>query len=255
MNSEGNSRLSHFSLRFQLTGGFAALACLALSTLSYADDAKVFQWHSTNVQFLQGQGYALGRDSRSIISINHANGWTYGDNILFYDKTFKGQDYFEWHPRLSLSKISGKSFKFGAVKDVLLAGTVEVPEAGSRRYLAGVGFDWDLPSFNFFKTNFYIRDNPDLAGVTWGSTIAWKKKFKLGSQPFLFDGFIDFAGAEGSRAAYQLYVPALLADIGQHFGHDDRLYLGVEYQYWYNKFGLRGVTESVPQAELRWVIQ
>jgi len=112
----------------------------------------------------------------------------------------------------------------------------KVPQTGSERYLGGVGLDWNVPSFSFVKTNFYIRDNPALSGTTWGTTFSWKKKFSIGAQPFLFDGFVDMAGAEGDRSAYQLAVPALLADIGTHMGYKDRLYLGTEYQYWHNKF-------------------
>jgi len=104
------------------------------------------------------------------------------------------------------------------------------------------------------KTNFHIRDNPDLEGKTWGTTFAWKKKFKIGAQPFLFDGFIDMAGSEGNRSSYQLIVPTFLADIGKYTWKEDQLFFGTEYQYWHNKFGLRGVNESVLQVEIRWVI-
>ena len=232
-----------------------ALIFASISHMSIAGENPLIEWHSTDVQLLHGDGFKAGPPERTIITLQHANRWRYGDNFLFYDKTFDGDDYFEWHPRLSLSRISGKSLSIGPIKDVFLAGTLEVPQTGSERYLGGVGLDWNVPSFNFVKTNFYIRDNPALSGTTWGTTFSWKKKFSIGAQPFLFDGFVDMAGAEGDRSAYQLAVPALLADIGTHMGYKDRLYLGTEYQYWHNKFGLKGVNESVAQIELRWIIK
>lgn len=232
----------------------AGLAFISLSHQASAKEWSVFDWHSTDVQILNGNSFELGPQERTTITFQHANGWSYGDNYLFYDKVSGGaSDYFEYHPRLSLGKITGQSFALGPIKDVLIAGTLEVPETGSVRYLGGLGFDWDVPGFSFLKTNLYFRDNPDLPGSTWGTTFSWKKKIDLGRHKLLFDGFWDMAGSEGDRVAYQLIVPALLVDVGHYFGNDGHIYVGTEYQYWHNKFGVDGVTESVAQAEIRWV--
>jgi hypothetical protein len=32
----------------------------------------------------------------------------------------------------------------------------------------------------------------------------------------------------------------------------NRLQVGMEYQYWYKKYGIKGFTESLPQALLVW---
>lgn len=240
---------------FQAFAGLT-LTIHASAIPAHAEDRKLFDWHATDIQFLHGFDYELGDAERTIVTFQHANGWTYGDNYLFFDKTFgSSPDYFEWHPRLSLSKISGQHIGGGILKDVLFAGTLEVPENGSARFLAGVGLDWKLLEFDYLKTNFYIRENPDLPGTTWGSTFSWKKKFGWGEHKFQFDGFMDMAGSEGDRVAYQLISPAFLIDVGHYFGNDGRLFAGTEYQYWHNKFGVAGVTESVAQIELRWVIK
>ena len=43
-------------------------------------------------------------------------------------------------------------------------------------------------------------------------------------------------------------------DAGDVMGIDsNKFFLGVEYQYWHNKFGIDGVTESVPQLQAKWV--
>ena len=42
-------------------------------------------------------------------------------------------------------------------------------------------------------------------------------------------------------------------DVGQHLGRPaTRWWLGVEWTYWRNRFGVDGVTESVPQLQLKW---
>ncbi|MFK8068468.1 MAG: hypothetical protein AB8D52_09490 [Gammaproteobacteria bacterium] len=50
-----------------------------------------------------------------------------------------------------------------------------------------------------------------------------------------------------------MIVPRLLLDVGNVFGYKQgKLMAGIEYQYWHNKFGIKGVTESVVQAQLMW---
>ena len=135
-----------------------------------------------------------------------------------------------------------------------MAGTLEMPEDLKNRRLIGLGFDWNVPGLTFFKTNIYRRDDPTLDGTTWGTTFAWGGKFNIKHHKLLLSGFWDMAGSEGGREAYQLISPALLLDIGHYHGLSNTMYLGVEYQYWHNKFGLAGVTESFAQLEFRWVL-
>lgn len=71
---------------------------------------------------------------------------------------------------------------------------------------------------------------------------------------FLIEGFADFAGGEGTAVANQLIVPRFLLDVGDLAGiEENTLFMGVEWQYWRNKFGVAGVTESVPQLQIKWV--
>jgi len=51
-----------------------------------------------------------------------------------------------------------------------------------------------------------------------------------------------------------MIVPRLLFDVGETLNMgDNKLWVGVEYQYWHNKFGIEGKTESVHQAQIKWV--
>ena len=51
---------------------------------------------------------------------------------------------------------------------------------------------------------------------------------------------------------FLLAQPQLLLDLGNLWGAKDKLFAGVEYQYWHNKFGVDGVDESLPQVMLLW---
>jgi nucleoside-specific outer membrane channel protein Tsx len=66
--------------------------------------------------------------------------------------------YGEFSPRLSFGKIFDRNLAFGPIKDVLLAMTYERGEGDNEAYLIGPGFDLNVPGFNYFTLNFYLRN-------------------------------------------------------------------------------------------------
>lgn len=219
----------------------------------------LFSWHSENIQLLQGYKYQPNSLKRTIVTLEHANRWAYGDFFGFMDLSWpEGGDftyYMELTPRLSLSKMRGKSLSGGLVKDVFLAASFEIPKKGTERYLYGGAIDWNLPGFTFFKTLFYVRDNPTFPGTGFQATLAWNCTVRLGKVNLLLEGFADLATDESDAyAANQLLVPRFLLDAGSLMGiSPKRLFFGVEYSYWHNKGGKKGVTESVAQLQAKWV--
>jgi len=236
------------------------LSCLTVLVLgaSPACADGPIRWHSENLQVLKGFNYELGPEERTILTFEHAHASSIGDLFLFTDITFEPdgdiQAYGEITPRLSLSRLTGRDWRAGAVSDVLLAVNYERGEGGVERYLAGAAIDLDLEGFRFFRIHAFLRDDPERSGTTGQLSIAWNRPFEIGGQHFLVEGFADIAGDEGNGTANQLLVPRLLWDIGAHHGAAGRVYLGLEWQYWHNKFGVDGVTESVPQLQLKWVL-
>ena len=219
---------------------------------------EIIQWHSSNIQLLRGYNYEVGEEHRSIITLEHANSWVYGDNYGFIDIVKPdGKDhsyYLEIAPRLSLSKMTGQDFSYGLIKDVLISTTFEKAKDQGPQYLYGGAIDLNLPGFKFFKANAYIHDSTELEGRTWQVTLAWNRPFEMGGVKFLAEGFADFQGEEDTSNDNQLIVPRFLLDAGDLMGYDpDTLMVGLEYQYWHNKFGIDGVTESVPQLQVKWV--
>lgn len=136
----------------------------------------LIQWQQANIQLLRGWDYKVGPQQRTIITTESANQWCYGDVFIFIDWTrFDGgrtTQYGEASLRFGFSKMIGKSYSYGIVKDLLISTTFERGKNNVRAYIYGIGVDLDLPEFTYFKTNLYLRDNPrladDLAGVCAG---------------------------------------------------------------------------------------
>jgi nucleoside-specific outer membrane channel protein Tsx len=231
--------------------------------------AQAAIWSSTSASVLYGTknqavvfdaeaNAPVGMDQdRTIITLEHADGWKYGDNFFFFDiaEPFANESgiYGEWHPRFSFGKMTGSNTSFGFVKDVLIATELNV-DSGWRAYLYGLGFDLDIPNFNFFAINFFIRDDMTIKDEsTFQISPSWNVPFSLGSAKFEFGGFLDYSGAEGDGEYQLLTQPQLLLDVSALQDKPGNLYLGIEYQYWKNKYGIKGIDENYVQFMGKWV--
>ncbi len=249
------------SIRSTLSGSIKAvtLAASLLLPFAAADQASAGAalWQETNLQYLWGGKFRLPEDSsRSTITLEHANAWKYGDNFAFFDisnPTDQGTSiYGELSPRLSIGKITGTDLSAPLVKDLLLAGTLEVGE-GFHNYLYGVGLSLNLPRFNFADLNLYVR-NSALPGTTYQVTPVWQLPFSVGQARLVFEGFTDIAGGEGDSSFNIDAQPRLLLDLGNYWGTPGSLFVGCEFMYWKNKYGVKGVDEYAPQAMVKWVM-
>ena len=88
--------------------------------------------------------------------------------------------------------------------------------------------------------------------------IAWRYPLNLSSQQFYIEGhaeYIDERTSEIPDAIVESWVLAQIQarwDAGQTFFNvKDRLFLGIEYQYWNNKLGTKE-EDSVVQALAVW---
>lgn len=231
---------------------------LIASQTVQSDD--ILQWHSTNIQALRGNHYELGPKKRTIITLEHASGWNIGDLYAFCDLSLKEGDndddlYCEFTPRISLKKTTGIDISYGILKDISLAFQTEQGEDGIGRYSYGLGIDLNLPYFKFFKVNNFIRNNPDREDQTFQIYTAWNLPFEAAGAKFVFEGFVDIFGEEGGTTVpSQLTQPRFLLDVGDlAWDKEGQFFAGFEYQYWHNKFGVDGVTESLPQAQIKWI--
>jgi nucleoside-specific outer membrane channel protein Tsx len=235
---------------------------VAILTTLLAAASMAADWSTTSVSFLHGTDHKLvGGSDQTIMTLEHASGWKYGDHFFFFDSYQPFADgttiYGEWHPRLSAGKLLQRDLRFGPVKDVLLASEMNLGQ-DVRIYLYGVGFDLDLPHFAFFTLNVFIRDDKNIDDeATYQISPSWSLPFALGNAHFDFTGFVDIAGEEGLAGANILAQPQLLLDLGHFWGQQRRLYAGVEWQYWDKKFGvdIAGLDseENFAQWMVKWV--
>lgn len=248
---------------------FRLIAALAFASAARAD---AFDWSNNEIQYLHGSGYQMPGNNNdidySIVTVTHADGWAYGRNFFFMDTLFSeaGEPsqvnlYGELYSSLSFSKLSGRDLSFGWIKDLNMTGGVNLGEnmnsreSGVRVILYGASLDLQLPGFNFFNVDFLRYDTlePVRLDSSWQITPSWQLPFTIAGTKWSFEGFADFIGKNNSGSARTaLAQPQLRLDVGDLYGYGNHLYLGVEYQYWHNKFGIKGLHESLPQALLVW---
>ena len=197
-------------------------------------------WQDFSVSYLNGSNYRVDGPDKQVLTFEHAAGTSWGDSFLFLDH-LRGDNgsrsnYAEWSPRLSLSKLSSQQLQFGLIKDVLLSSTVEMSSLRTD-FLYGVATDLAVPGFNYLKLNFYRRNNDGLAG-NWQLTTTWAVPFTLGQQQFLYDGFLDWYSTTADQRASMNMTSQLKWALHPLFNLKSKLYVGVEYVYWRNKYGI-----------------
>ncbi|RUO40626.1 nucleoside-binding protein [Aliidiomarina taiwanensis] len=215
-----------------MAGVIASSAALPLS-------AEVL-WQDFSVTYLKGHHYRVGTPTQQVYTIEHAAATSWGDSFFFLDHARETDgsrsNYAEWAPRLSASKLTGKSYSYGFVDDLLLSTTVEMSELQTN-FLYGVGADFSVPGFQFAQLNAYRRVN-DHQTNNWQLTGVWAVPFALGQQSFLFDGFFDWTNTTADqRSSFNTNIQ-LKWGLHPLLGLSQPLYMGLEYVYWRNKYGI-----------------
>ena len=261
-------------------------ALLALAGCVCAAPAAALDWSATEIEYLYSRNFHEPFNphdvTKHIVTVQHADGYSLGRNFLFVDfvkSGFQERDlsnnperptevYGEAYTTFSLSRLGGHDVGFGPVKDLGLTLGVNLGDKDSQLhprpkiYLAGVTLDFKLDK-GFFNVDVLAYDDhgcydgihscPDYR-TTYQITPAWSVPFTLAAVDAEFAGFVDIIGARGAGTVRQvLSQPQLRFDIGRPLlRRKGQLYAGIEYQYWHNKFGTRGVNESHPQLLVLW---
>lgn len=234
----------------------------------------LLHWQNNEIQFQYGtnykQAYVPGSpaENQKIITLQHANGWKYGDNFFFID-FIDGDDtgrdiYGEIYTNLSFEKITGATIDVGPLTDIgFIAGFNHAREAKVYKYLPGLRLDWDVPGFAYLHTDItaYIDDSQ---GVSKGGApseddsfmvdVSWARPFSVGVHDFSIEGHVEYIGSRdnelgGDVEAHILGQPQLRYDLGKAlFNKPQTLYAGIEYQFWVNKLGDDKTNENNVQA-------
>ena len=214
--------------------------------------AELLQWQDNSLTYLNGIDFKVDPPRQQTVTFEHASGWSFGDLFIFVDGIKYNTEatngagdghtfYGEISPRLSFGKLSGNDLAFGPIKDVLLAATYEFGEDDVDSYLLGPAVDLNVPGFDFFQLNTYYRETDgkrDGSGV-WQITPAWSYTLPVGDSDLVIDGFMDWVvDNDDSYHANLHFNPQIKYDMAKAMGWGKRFYVGVEYDYWSDKYGI-----------------
>ncbi len=244
----------------------------ALSLSVSASTWSINELHIQKGNLIQPFAREAGTKAQTLIfTFQHASGWEYGQHFLFVDYASVGDEdtlYAEWYPTLSSSAFLATPLRNDWLKDIsLVMGFNMAPEADVLKYLPGIQFQFDVEGFHFLNLTLtaYIDDSEGLEeggapkhGDSWMVDVAWRYALPLQSQQFYIEGHVEYIDERASEVVGVSVESWLLAqvqvrwDVGKAwFDVNDRVYLGVEYQYWNNKLGTQQ-DENTVQALGVW---
>jgi nucleoside-specific outer membrane channel protein Tsx len=261
--------------RAPLMAAAAAALSLAASGASAANWSDTYVGFRTGTSF--AEPFNPNDIKKNIFNFNHVSGYNYGSNFfnvdfLMSDKkdpagagsTNGAQEaYVVYRHTLDMAKITGMKLGFGPVKTTNLTVGFDwntKTDAGynskKRMLVVGPTFAIDIPAgflnvgiyqlwesnapFNTFSgvsTPRYSYDPHPMLNLVWG--------IPLGKETgFSFEGFANFITSKGKNefggdTAAETNIDAqIMYDASSFIGAKPKTFkVGVEYQYWKNKFG------------------
>ncbi len=253
----------------------AALAVAAVAAPAFAADwSDTSMGFRTGTKF--AEPFNPNAIEKNILNLNHVSGYKYGSNffnvdLLLSDKkdpagagstNGASEVYIVYRNTLEYGKLTGKPMKMGPIKDigaVLGFDANAKTDAGynskKRMLVAGGTLMMDVPGFlniglvalwesnapynTFSKTSTprYTYDTHPMLTAAWAIPLP-------GGLPLTFEGFANFIASKGkdefgvNTAAETNVDMQVMYDLSGLFGAGKNSFkLGVEYQYWKNKFG------------------
>ncbi len=228
------------------------LLASSLLATGQAMAGDLLQWQDNSLAYLNGIDFKVDPPKQQTVTFEHASGWSFGDLFIFVDGIKYNTEatngagdghsfYGEISPRLSFGKISGTDLSFGPVKDVLLAATYEFGEDDVEAYLIGPAVDLNIPGFDYFQLNTYLRtpDGKRDGKNVWQITPVWSYTVPVGNSNVVIDGFIDWVvDNDKDYHANFHFNPQIKYDLAKDMGWGEKFYVGVEYDYWSDKYGI-----------------
>jgi len=224
-----------------------------------------------------------GQDvQKHVVTFAHLDGYAWGSNLLIVDYLLSDRHdpaehstdgayevYGVYRHDFGYSKIFGTGDPLSPlVKEVSLQwgadANVKNTAFGSQKLMpvAGVGIVWNLPFL--FKTSLlwdkeWNRNGISHKSVNYDSTArfesVWAVPFPLWNRALQFEGFAVINAPKGrdgfgaqTKTEYLVH-PKLMVDVGRDlFDQAKRLYLGLGYEHWNNKFGVDHTTNAGAEA-------
>ena len=92
----------------------------------------------------------------------------------------------------------------------------------------------------------------DLIDVDYQLPFTYGVPFKLGSEEFLVDDFLDGWTAERDHESELNWTTQWKWNVGKHISPETRLYLGVEHSVRNNKYGIKGMDQNDVSALIKY---
>jgi len=245
----------------------AILAVSAMSSMS----AHAEEWSDNSLSVRYGTDFAepyVGEGiSKTIYNFTHVGGYKYGTNFLSIDLLNSNavdsdaqEAYIVYRNTIDIGKVTGKDLAWGPARG--FGGTLGFdwntkndPGYSSRKRMlvAGPTVMMDVPGFlnisvlALWESNQPVNfENVRIARYEYKThpmlNLAWGIPF--GDSGFAFEGYTDYIAAKGTNEFGGPTSPEfnfdgqIMYDIGSRIGMGkNTLRVGVEYQYWRNKFG------------------
>ncbi len=252
-----------------------ALIAAGLSAAHAADWSDTYIGYRYGTSF--GEPFNNQDIAKNIFNLGHVSGYKYGTNFLNVDMLLSDSKdpaspgsssgaqeiYVVYRHTLDLGKITGRpeSFKFGPIRGVGLTAGFDAntkDDAGynskKRMLVAGPTVMLDVPGFlnvsilqlwesnapyNKFShtaTDRYDYDPHPMLNLAWG--------IPIGSLPLSFEGYANFIASKGKNEFGGGTKPETNIDMQVMYDASSLLgaskntaKIGLEYQYWRNKFG------------------
>jgi nucleoside-specific outer membrane channel protein Tsx len=263
---------------------------LAAAAFLLAGPASAADWSDTSISARYGSSFAEPYDNnadgsrkdikKGIVGLTHISGYKYGSN--FFNVDFLASDhndpagggasgaqevYAVYRHVLDLGKVSGTAIKFGPVRGLGLTAGFDVNTkndgyASKKRMLVvGPTLMFDVPGFANLSALVFDESNAPqgVSRYTYKTHGALELDWgvPIGSTPLSFNGYALYIGSKGQNefggaTAPETHVDmTLMLDAGSMMSLPKHtLLVGLEYEYWKNKFG-NPVADAGPGALAR----
>lgn len=249
----------------------AALAALSAGAQA-ADWSDTYIGYRTGSKF--AEPFNSEDIKKNIVNLSHVSGYKYGTN--FFNADFLMSDekdpggagatsgahevYIVYRHTLDFEKVTGTPLKFGPIRGVGLTAGFDVNaknDAGynsrKRMLVLGPTLFVDVPGF--LNLSLLVLEESNAPYNTFTGTATPRYDYKthpmltaawgipIGSLPLSFEGFMNWIAAKGTNEFGGGTKPEtnidmqLMYDVSSAWGAKGKFKVGLEYQYWKNKFG------------------
>ena len=250
-----------------IVGAILAMLGSMCAPSTFAQDQSSFNVSNINVRYgwtFREPGIAEDVP-KNIFTFENTAAGRWWSSYLFVDvlRSWSEPDanakevYGEWYPTLSLRALTGRERSKGILADVGLTVGLNtgVRSTGPSPFavLPGLTFTLNVPGFDHFAVNTvaYIdrgrfQGQPtDCTATAFQVTPSWSVPIRAGRTTLKVNGFVDFTTRHANCEAQILTTPRVLLDLSAYWQKPGVLYIGADWVYWHNKYGISGLKDNL----------